>query len=730
MPARTTLPMLLVCAACAAPGDRASRPSASALGALAQDRGVPVLVLTDPGALAAVRAEVESAGGRVRLQVPPSMLAALVPTGAEDAVADVAGVRLVATTDAPDPAAVAAIAPDLDWVIPYWRRQVGIDRPAMPAGAPPLVGDARMPAGPVTRDSADMKGKVAIAVILLESDGTKDASIFNWSSQQISKVKSGLADAWTWWDTTGDAQGLTMNPAAQHYVEVVNVSVEPLNGNYASTDECIWIGEAMHNLGFDGDCPDVVTTFNESIRQANGADHAYTVFIANDGDGYGYPRLYSDGFIAWAMWGGPLAMVSYNNGGYGIDYLGQVVAHESAHIFHALDEYSEPGYAVCACSGFDPIAGESEYNGCPNDNCRLANGSYCKTHQSCIMGDAEFQAWDKHALCDATKCHIGWVCTPERCDYRDNDCNGQTDEEGAIGCTNRWLDADSDWYGTGSPRCLCEPEGQWRALKGGDCDDSDGQRNPGAKEKCDGIDNDCDGVTDPEGSVGCTNVWTDADGDGYGSGAPHCVCNPAAGLVTKGGDCDDANPAIHPGATEVCNGIDDDCDGSTDPDGSNGCVVTLLDADGDGYGVTGSEACRCLPAGKAPVKTGGDCDDGNPAVHPGATEACNGVDDDCNGMTDEGDACSEPKVDEAVADEAVADEATVEDASIAEEVDDTGPDEATAPGPDEANPPAEVAAPQPKRGGGCAAGGEALPFWPVAMLFAVIAGRRARGCAR
>jgi len=76
-------------------------------------------------------------------------------------------------------------------------------------------------------------------------------------------------------------------------------------------------------------------------------------------------------------------------------------------------------------------------------------------------------------------------------------------------------------------------------------------------------------------------------------------------------DCDDTNPAVNPGATEVCNGIDDNCDG----------VVDDVDADGDGFV---AYACG-----------GADCDDANPAVNPEAAEVCNGTDDDCNGQIDD-----------------------------------------------------------------------------------------------
>lgn len=112
-------------------------------------------------------------------------------------------------------------------------------------------------------------------------------------------------------------------------------------------------------------------------------------------------------------------------------------------------------------------------------------------------------------------------------------------------------------------------------------------------------------------------LHTDADGDGY---------------YAEIDDCNDNNAAIHPGATEVCDGVDNDCDGQTD----EGVKTTFYrDADNDGYGnpsVT-TQACS-VPAGY--VSNSLDCNDGNGNIHPGATEICDGIDNNCNGQPDEG----------------------------------------------------------------------------------------------
>lgn len=213
----------------------------------------------------------------------------------------------------------------------------------------------------------------------------------------------------------------------------------------------------------------------------------------------------------------------------------------------------------------------------------------------------------------------------ESCDGLDNDCDSTIDE----GVTTVYYpDVDQDGFGNGaSPQAACStPTGY--VLVAGDCDDGRNTVNPDAAEVCDTLDNDCDSATDE----GVTTVYyEDLDDDGFGSDITLDACTLPEGYSTVTEDCDDEVSSINPDALEVCNGLDDDCDLLTDEG-----VTTVYYQDGDGDGVGSSvtvEACS-LPSGYS--ATTGDCNDANAAIKPGATEVCNGVDEDCDGQTDEG----------------------------------------------------------------------------------------------
>ncbi len=250
--------------------------------------------------------------------------------------------------------------------------------------------------------------------------------------------------------------------------------------------------------------------------------------------------------------------------------------------------------------------------------------------------------------CDDTNDAIHPGAT-EICDGIDNDCDGLTDDAdpGITGRPTWYADADGDGYGNAAVSQLACNQPVGYVSNDDDCNDNPVNGvdiHPGATEICNGVDDDCDGLTDDAdpGITGQPTWYADADGDGYGNAAvSQLACNQPVGYVSNDDDCND-NPVnggnIYPGATEICNGVDDDCDGLTDDDdpGITGRPIWYADADGDNYGDPNVSQAACIqPIGF--VSNDDDCDD-NPVtgvnIHPGATEICNGIDDNCDGMVD------------------------------------------------------------------------------------------------
>jgi len=190
-------------------------------------------------------------------------------------------------------------------------------------------------------------------------------------------------------------------------------------------------------------------------------------------------------------------------------------------------------------------------------------------------------------------------------------------------CSSRtyYYDGDDDGYGNDSVTMTagCPPSGY--VMVGGDCNDTNPDMFPGNPEVCDGYDNDCNGEVDD--GLPTYTYYADSDGDTYGnpdSSYDTCHSTPDSGYVTDNTDCNDSNPDINPGETEVCNGVDDNCDGN---------INEGFDSDSDTYTTCGYSTIDGS-------FTGIDCDDDNFNVNPGKTEACNGVDDNCDGRIDEG----------------------------------------------------------------------------------------------
>ncbi|MEC7987398.1 MAG: MopE-related protein, partial [Myxococcota bacterium] len=250
--------------------------------------------------------------------------------------------------------------------------------------------------------------------------------------------------------------------------------------------------------------------------------------------------------------------------------------------------------------------------------------------------------------------------------------------ESSVDCME---DSDGDGYGAANASI---------AVQGTDCDDADMAIHPAASEVCDGLDNNCNNQIDDEDGTLDTSTqstfYLDGDIDGYGDiNSPVDACALPSGYIDNAEDCDDANNAIFPGATEgVGDEIDQDCDGeeicyeNADGDafrtateipssnlscGDPGEALASMssgdcdDASATTYpGAAGNESAPSLcrrdddgdgygdSAVLGNVTSGTDCDDSNSALHPGVDEVCDGIDNDCDSLIDDADDSIDPSL--------------------------------------------------------------------------------------
>jgi hypothetical protein len=194
-----------------------------------------------------------------------------------------------------------------------------------------------------------------------------------------------------------------------------------------------------------------------------------------------------------------------------------------------------------------------------------------------------------------------------------------------------FFDGDGDGFGNiNSSGAFCIQPSNYVA-NSSDCNDNNVAINANASEICNGIDENCNGQSD-DGLL-FVNYYIDFDLDGFGNlGNMQNACAQPFGFVPNALDCNDVNSYVNPEAIEICNGLDEDCDGEND----NSVVFATFyeDTDGDTYGDPATGQYFCLIPTELFVDNGDDCDDTNALVNPAATEVWeNGIDDDCNPNT-------------------------------------------------------------------------------------------------
>lgn len=306
--------------------------------------------------------------------------------------------------------------------------------------------------------------------------------------------------------------------------------------------------------------------------------------------------------------------------------------------------------ALVACDSGVPAspdaAGDASL-GCTSD-VECDDGLFCNGLEHCMPGASGASRLGCVAAADP--CLAGQTCS-EEIDRCTTSCDVTTDADGdgesAVECGGLDCDdADPERYPGHAEICDdghdedCDPrtlgdrdlddDGHVDAsccngtACGDDCDDSRANQHPEAPEVCDGIDNDCNGVLDGPSE--------DGDRDGHADDA-------CAGI--GGSDCNDRDADVYAGADELCDGIDSDCstcDSETLLCTGAFCATpttmcgtpgsdTREDADGDMHAPIGAACSGGYPAD--------DCDDGHATAHPGATEVCDGIDNDCNGTVDD-----------------------------------------------------------------------------------------------
>ncbi len=483
-----------------------------------------------------------------------------------------------------------------------------------------------LPGSGYYKTSEYLIGSVSVGIFLMESNGKIDSNIEDWTPAEEANVISEIYTGLNWMASQEPKAGVSWTYDI-HYKSPT--SYEPITRPAkGSNGHFLWVDETFLNLGYlVAGTWDKVYDYLNDLRTNQGTDWAYAIFVAddtNDAD-----KRFADGYTAFAYNRGPFLIMNYGNGGWNIENMDKVTAHESHHIFGASDEYCSPGYSCCSCTDAD------NYLGIPNSYCEAGceGNNDCGPSQNndgscgcsaCYTSDCIMDA-DAWCQTPSTRAQLGWVDDDNDNSFAPVDCNennanikpGAAEvkcdgiDQDCSGSDNTGTDLDNDGYKTEGGLCGAV-----------DCNDNDNSVYPGAAEICDGKNNDCNAAT----------------ADGSGETAPlnskqAGVCSGSRKSCTSGSWVDNYANVVNYQAEETsCDSKDNDCDSQTDEFLK---TTYYRDLDSDNYGVSTVFQYVCTqPAGYVTVS--GDCNDNNYWIHPGVADVCDNIDNDCNAATADG----------------------------------------------------------------------------------------------
>ena len=251
----------------------------------------------------------------------------------------------------------------------------------------------RLGVAPSPGNSDSMTGTVAVALFLVESNGNIDSNLYTWSATDQQNTFIRTIAALSWW-----SQQAPLYSANVSFTFFLHDSASSVNQTdyepilHPSSDEKLWIGQIMENLGFyEGEYRDSLIAYNTFLREFYQTDWAYSVFV-----GYNpspAPTEWKNGGSAYAWVGGPRVQMLFRNNGWSEEDFTRVLAHETGHIFWACDEYYPGGCTSCGVCFADG----------PRPDVLNGNCEYCNPNAvPCIMRS------NTYAFCAFTPPQIGW----------------------------------------------------------------------------------------------------------------------------------------------------------------------------------------------------------------------------------------------------------------------------------------------------------------------------------